>query len=769
MVKEKKEYEILNNNRVISTYDKSVLENEKTFNIYYERGSNEIRGIGDTENVKLQGSATYVEFYKFCLIGVYGVNDTSHTYYQNMFSIADYLKRLTSIFNIFIDITYETIEETTVNVSREKIVKHMQNSLFDSQSANSVDLDHQTIFEYAKINRLSNKIETIYGEYFNEADIPELGDYIGDKILFSREISYYDDQIYFKGKIVDNYILRDYFTGIQSKRRSWNIADTSEAINRDDYYKVFIAFDTQHFDETSGRYFMYFDDFELDGFINVFAEDSNRYNKCFGLTYDSDYNWFPNDEVFGGVLEVLSMETAYSIMITTRFIDNKRFGDSVEFDEDLDDLRIQKPVKYVDENGEFAGMQLSYVDYLDEGDDDYVFNTELEDLLTTPTGWHSGKLDWVVEQCNKRPIITNNDMMTYRNTLVAEFQKDNREIIGTNLHFEYVSNNPRIVVGKNFSKCVPAGSHEITSDDIGIKFALNHNYKYGDTESVGTDYGYEATIDGQTGEISCPDFAEFAESPDCSWCFYRKSTGELLLGINTSWRIYANMLYVRDTNIYNDIVHKEKIGNVFDTAQDLYEAYNRSSKYINTFKAHGDTMDIEDYAVPFVEIEEPYVPTAKVFTKVTSLSQLQHGSKVLIGTKNLLRAEGGGVADIGNKSFVGVDISGGVISVIDDSLDDCILQVLSIGDNGDIKFRNNARIVRNVKMVQSGIITRPEFVAKRTIGTTFNFQSNSLKIGDVNDWLGYVLAENTPTFMQITGSGGNPPDTSAVLYVLNED
>lgn len=583
LVVEKKEFDTLNlpTSAQWFTKDRQTLRGIKPTHAYYTRGSNQIEGI-------LRSTHSLVADY--CTIGLMGLYTTDDDILE--LSAKDiYDGFMHDTLDTFFEIGYETIEETTINVSKEKPIKNMQNSLFDSQSANSVDLDHQTIFEYAKINRLANKIETIYGEYFDEADIPQLADYLGDKILFSREITYYDNIIYFKGQIVDNYILRDYFTGVQSKRRSWNIADTDEAINRDDVYKLFIAFDTVNIGDTStSGYYLNFYSFDYFNFIDVYQEstEKNKFSNAIVWTrsnYTGVQMDFPNDDDYG-VLETHLTETAYSINIYTRFIDNKRFGDEVTKD---GSLLLQSPVKYVDGNGEFQLFYAKLNDKLDEGDENYYFDDRLEDVITS---WDAGKFDWLINQCNKRPRITGNNVTLTQMDVEIYFEKDNREIIGSNFNFEYVSNNDKIIVGKNFCKCVPAGSHEIASSDIGVKIATNHNYKYGDIEAVGTDSGYQADIDGDNGQIT---LNEFTENPNNSWCIYQKSTNEILLAVNGVQTIYANNLYVRDTNIYNDQIHKEKIGKVgYQTSEELEESYDNSPIYISEFNVLGRTITAEN-------------------------------------------------------------------------------------------------------------------------------------------------------------------------------
>ena len=253
---------------------------------------------------------------------------------------------------MFFYIEYEPIIERSMHVGKYLPSEHQQNRMFDNQENSYVDIEHQSIHEYAKVNRLGNKIRTIYGEFTSENEIPELGDYIGDEILFSREITYYDHQIYFKGMLTPRYVLRDFFTGVLAKKRSWQLAKSNDALTRHDIYKLYVE---ASFDQKTEYYGALDRNVCCNGLIECKAVTYlnwhrklityfiplpsvyNRVHWGLSITEDNENNYYPN-QTEGIMIDSDFCIQGMSACFNTGYDDNYMSSTYIEVNDNLDEF-----------------------------------------------------------------------------------------------------------------------------------------------------------------------------------------------------------------------------------------------------------------------------------------------------------------------------------------------------------------------------------------------------------------------------------------------
>lgn len=587
---EKKNWEILRNER--PKY-KSDLANNKCAYLYYDRGNNTINNLGISAKVWGQPDA----------ISTYAFMAYEKTFPFDNLSVVDLNHyQVYGFDHPFIELEYETIEETVINVSKGQEIKNKQNALFDSQSANSVDLEHQTLFEYAKANRLSSKIETIEGTYENESDIPQLGDYIDNKILYSREVSYYDDVYIFRGQLCENYILRNYFTGITSKRRSWSIVDTNEAVLRQDYYKFFILFSTDNLkDENHDGMPCYLSNYNREHFenFNFDITQNSIYNVALVDTHDAQNVKRPSGLNNFGINDLMVYEIGNSFVFSTQQNDNYSFGDKITVDVSGETARyLMDPTPYADSNGELNTYHIRFRNKINElkpSNEDW--DTVITSLLDSTT-FNISNLDLVLSNLRNNPVVDGSIITGYRYfDLNANFVKDNREIIGTSVQFEYLSANKNVIVNEDVSKIFSAGHRTLhtTSDDLGVKVATNYHYKQGETIPVGEEASWrvDATTNYSRGYKYELNYSGVF-TQNSAWCIYSKITGKVLFAINGTKAFYGNFFNTRDFNIYNSQIDKIAIGNYSDAQATLDENYSEHEPEIEQIKVLNRTIDIED-------------------------------------------------------------------------------------------------------------------------------------------------------------------------------
>ena len=203
----------------------------QNLSIYYTRGTNKIEGFfrstkqllwmssslfdNLTENIaeqKLPSSEWWVPTGNQC------------EYYQAMFKVE-----------------YETLEGCLFRASKGDNPDN-QKIVIDNQTNSMIDSYSQGFLEYQKANRLGNEQLQINARYAITDTFMEIGDAYENTIIYQVQYQYYKDHVEVNALATKNYVLREYFTGVKSKIRSWKIADGSDALTRHDLSKYYCEF-----------------------------------------------------------------------------------------------------------------------------------------------------------------------------------------------------------------------------------------------------------------------------------------------------------------------------------------------------------------------------------------------------------------------------------------------------------------------------------------------------------------------------------------------
>lgn len=426
-IKEKKAWDVLNANGFITDFLPEKCDTHQQANAYYDRGSNIIDGWGKLFKKGLTSNSvirTIMRCVGYPTIGT--------------------LDEITEVRDVYFKLTYNTADEATLNVGKYLPMRHDEISIFDNQENSYIDIKQQSIFEYIKVNRLGSRLKTIYGEYKNETDIPELGDYIGNEILFSRKIQVYDNVLQFEGMLTEHYILRDWFTAVKSRRRSWQLAQKSDALARQDVTKNYAEFGfTQKDDELS---------YGATDFATYFATglqvklNVRPLAYCLVYTYDKDYARYPDYAVGSGYqMDCLANVYGNSLVFSFGFNDNYAVDNYIMKDGSVYTNNIYP---YCDSNGEHIRLRVKYLTFIDPADNDFVWltsGTQVKGTSFEDTRWQAQ-----IDKSRIRPLIIdyNNDYIKV--DLITNKIKDNREIEKHVSQFEFCSSTPNIIFGKAF-------------------------------------------------------------------------------------------------------------------------------------------------------------------------------------------------------------------------------------------------------------------------------------------------------------------------------
>ena len=336
---------------------------------------------------------------------------------------------------------YETEGEYALRVSKGvnsgDFVPRNQRQIVDNQTQNYVNAKQYGILEYLKANRLGNRVKLINGRYEdNENDIPQLAQTLNGSIIFRKEISVYENFIKTNYQATDNYVLRDYFTGVKSKLRSWRIVSGNEAFTRSDIIKFYINSNLSSISNANYILPVY----------STKEEYINKFNYCvvkFNLGFN---NYLPNHNdmlykgndygVDGYMMEFQKIISGNSILFTFKALDNAIIGKYVE-DDDYDigsgvKGMAQQNCPYVDSNGENVGGVIYFYENYSISDKTFGVQKALNDLLPC--------------------VSMNNANYSGLSNLVAKipfsFRKDNKEITQITIQFEFNENANDIFIGK---------------------------------------------------------------------------------------------------------------------------------------------------------------------------------------------------------------------------------------------------------------------------------------------------------------------------------
>lgn len=534
----------------------------KAWYLYFKRGNNSIENIGtpyknllDTEN-----------FWGYVIKGAVQrlVEYTPPTEYA---SVGD-----DAIFDVFFKVEYETISESSMHVGKYLPNKHPNNRIVDNQTNSYVDTNHQSIYEYAKANRLGNAIREVGGNYSSDDEVPQLGDRIGDEVLFSRELCFWDNMVQFKGYLAPNYVLKDFFTGVAAKKRSWQIASEKDALTRHDVYKIYVEASfsrkNDNWNTNTNMPVQFINKLSSDAsVIQLLVSGLMVYTSFGGIKYavcssqDANGLYYPQKnalEQFAIVLDNDIEIQGMSLCFNFGYNDNYKSADHLIKE---DSAYYQGFYAYADSNGEFVSHNVELLgDIWGIGDGSTNFTPNIR---ISPS-----QAEALISECRAKPRITWEGAEHSNHGLVFKLSvdKDNREIIKHTIQFEYCSDTKNIIVTRRLielSQLLAESNHAL--NQLKIHWHIT-SYKY--------ELGQEKDTTGlsrnlQVGDISVDSlsnyvlsFRQSVSSNPSAWCITDLNDNILLAVNGSQTTVYFNLLRDRDTNIYdNDIEIVGKLGN----------------------------------------------------------------------------------------------------------------------------------------------------------------------------------------------------------------
>ena len=357
------------------------------------------------------------------------------------------------------NITYIPFNNVNLKFDKSKDIPLSLTQL-DNQESAIPSLTAFALREQEKVERIGNNVVKINASNItNLNEINALNTKYNDSIIFSKEIAYYEDFCNVNYIATKDYILKNYFTNIQTKYRANKYVDYASTVLRIENRKYYVYLNTRSFNgsDTLG--------------VGNLTDKQNRKKKI-------------NDYFLGNLVnqETIFDTLDYNIKATT---DNKMFRNDLsiikfnndialnyrDFDSVSGGIGIENPAT-VDKLGGYIQKWymrdgLNYNTYNGTYFVDFSFipnfDTELENLFLT----EENLLAYYNKQL-KLPLVVNDDFnpTTYTGKMIyicdsrtsgqtlfsqnAPYFKAQDEVLGETIQFEYLSASDDLILGTHF-------------------------------------------------------------------------------------------------------------------------------------------------------------------------------------------------------------------------------------------------------------------------------------------------------------------------------
>ena len=382
------------------------------------------------------------------------------------------------------NITYIPFNNVNLKFDKSKDIPLPLTQL-DNQESAIPSLTAFALREQEKVERIGNNVVKINASNItNLSEINDLNTKYNDSIIFSKEIAYYEDFCNVNYIATKDYVLKNYFTNIQTKYRAYKYVEYANTVLRIENRKYYVYLNERSFNgsDTLG--------------VGNLTDKQNRKKKI-------------NDYFLGNLVnqETIFDTLDYNIKATT---DEKMFRNDLsiikfnnnialnyrDFDSVSGGIGIENP-KYENKLGGYIQKWynrdgLNYNTYNGTYFVDFSFipnfGTELENLFLTeenllayynkqlklplvsyddfnPTTYE-GKMIYICESRNSNlPLFSQN----------APYYKAQDEVLGETIQFEYLSASEDLILGTHFVDY----DRFITSAKLGyIEVSEDFNYDF---------------------------------------------------------------------------------------------------------------------------------------------------------------------------------------------------------------------------------------------------------------------------------------------------
>lgn len=488
---------------------------------YYTRGGKEIENFNNTVKFLITTQSLYQKLCQLLCQQVWPDYDFSVDNYEGIYP---------SYYNLMFKIEYETLEGCLFRASKNTGVNN-ERVIIDNQTNSYVDSFSQGFLEYQKANRLGNEQLQINARYNVNETTMNIGDVYEDCVIYQVQKQYFKNHIEVNAIATKNYVLREYFTGVKSKIRSWKIVSGSEALVRHDLEKYYCEFSWNQHLETQGLGQLATKNVPLYLVSPIYEYDAAPLKVAFVRTIDDDVNPHPEDMNINNVspqdsyysMDLMTRIVGNSLVLTFEFLDNYWAGQSIHTENDYNgnapthgtgedkeiyvrrsdikanDNSVHGPTidnasitgggvpmyqhRYTDDNGEFFELDVYFATHCKIVPTFHLINEDQElyinDIEAGQTWYDDGftqESQYSIYYLYQRPRVFESNFKwsgehtydTSKISVVSHHYKDSQEITNLSTQFEFCSDTSDILIGKEWLKNQQAINEE-AYDVSGLK------------------------------------------------------------------------------------------------------------------------------------------------------------------------------------------------------------------------------------------------------------------------------------------------------------
>ena len=373
---------------------------------------------------------------------------------------------------VMFGISYKPINSLKLSFTKQNKDIPLAIEQLDTSENGLSEMDDLANNEQEKINRLGNEILPIHQVCKTYAEIRPLNSILDNKyIIFKREIQVYENYYEVNYYASKSYVMKNYFTSIQTKYRAYEYVDYGSTIIRKENKKVFVLIDEYWINGDSevrmDKYNGYFGNSSgiskmlLVSALLVSYED-NKYNLKYAIeTNATNTIRIKNDLSFVAYNDTLAL--------SYQAFDSVSGGISLYDSKGKDyDALIGLPQQWVIWTDYNDRHYLSFVG--DIGMEDYIYQRNFTDLHAVLSSIPKVNNFYnPLSETERNPQFFLNNV----NSATRNYYKDNAEVINQTLQFEFYTNSSNIKWNNNISELCRL-KKQTYNEDGWFKAAIPH-------------------------------------------------------------------------------------------------------------------------------------------------------------------------------------------------------------------------------------------------------------------------------------------------------
>lgn len=378
----------------------------------------QIKGLGEYEISQIENSVSFPS--------------GSITGYEVLGTTKDIVGGSKSKFSLFFfNIEYRPFNDVNIRYTKEINDLPFAIEQLDKQEASIPMLDEFSYREQEKVNRLGNNVLQIHQSQASDLSyINDLNTLYEDSVVFSREIAFYDDCFEVNYVASKDYVLKNYFTALQTKYRAYEYVDYNQTVLRKENQKVFVYIGTTYLN--ADDYVVYAQFGSTNNYQPPFLWSAlNNYTRGNDITFKyqisgNGSNLYKND------LSVITYKN--NIVFTSANYDSVSWGVYIENGDELPNLGGYTQGWYIND----VYDQGQFCLYTTKALTDLMGNNEIIYSDTQIQNFASESL--AMPQVNAIPNLLSETFLRYSETRalsIKEYYKSQNEVLSQTLQFEY--------------------------------------------------------------------------------------------------------------------------------------------------------------------------------------------------------------------------------------------------------------------------------------------------------------------------------------------